>query len=199
MKRETGAPPDRVETIPLNSPPFEADAVSIHREPLQPVSPVVAHFLEYWRELARAAGGVPSRAQVDPADLVACLPHCWLYQQLPGEEDYRCVLSGEAVNTAWGRNIMGLRTDQFIASGEIDYVRARWRFLHERCLVAYCNHDGRGRSKSVERLVTPLLSRSGEPDMVFGVSIHRFDPLTEADMATSPLSLEYLYFDPLAD
>lgn len=162
------------------------------------MSPVVAHFYDYWRELVLANGGPPRRDQIDPTRLAPCLPHCWLYELMPGSDGYKCVLSGEAINAAWGRNIMGLRAADFIATRELIEVEKRWEYLQENCLVAWCNYDGAGRRKSVERLVAPLLNRQGEPTMVFGVAMHRFDPRTEREMELSPVALEYLYFDPRA-
>lgn len=43
--------------------------------------PYFREFLNYWKQLANEAGGVPTRQQFNPADIKGCLPHIYLIER----------------------------------------------------------------------------------------------------------------------
>ena len=70
-----------------------------------PRDPSLVALYRYW-EAKRGANDVPSRADIDPAELKPLLPHIILYDAL-GPGSYRIRLVGEAIVAFVGRNLTG--------------------------------------------------------------------------------------------
>jgi hypothetical protein len=125
------------------------------------------------------------RAALDPVDIRACLAHIWLAQYLPEEDNFVFRLAGEQVNEAWGANITGKRSDEFMSPASAAIARQ----IYRRILLTPAVHVGYRRiepverqEKGAERLVVPLCGAGGEPWGIVGMSLYHFNPVTEADL-----------------
>ena len=180
----------------LNLPPLADAPFDIESGPLLAATPVVKQFYSYWLRLARAEGRPPRRDCIDPTEITPCLPYCMIYGRVPDGPGFECLLCGEAINTAWGRNLKGERTVNMFPQPNLDLLHARWNFLLAETKVAHCDYDGQGRFKSVERIVAPLLDANGEATIIMGLAIYRYDTLRDQDKEIHPPGLAYKYYDP---
>ena len=69
-------------------------------------SALLRELLDYWRA-KRAGGRLPSRADVDPAELKALLPHLYLLEVEPAPRRFRHRLIGTKVARWSGRDVTG--------------------------------------------------------------------------------------------
>lgn len=181
----------------MNLPPVKDLPFDIEPGPLQAATPAVKQFYSYWLRLALAAGGLPRRNDIDPTEITPCLPYCMIYARQGDEQGFECLLSGESINAAWGRNLKGARTVDMFEPRDLKLLHARWDFLLEKGKVAHCDYDGQGHYKSVERIVTPLLDANGEANIIMGLAIYRYDSLRDQNKAIHPPGVGYKYYDPL--
>jgi hypothetical protein len=140
-------------------------------------------LLRHWA--ANRVGLMMPRAALDPVDIRACLAHIWLAQYLPDEDSFVFRLAGERVNEAWGANITGKRSEEFMPAASA--VTARQ--IYRRILLTPAVHVGYRRiepaerqEKGAERLVVPLSDAEGSPWGIVGMSLYHFNPVTEADL-----------------
>ncbi|QDO97331.1 PAS domain-containing protein [Ferrovibrio terrae] len=140
-------------------------------------------LLRHWA--SNRVGLMMPRAVLDPVDIKACLAHIWLAQYLPGEDSFVFRLAGERVNEAWGANITGKRSEEFMPAASA--VTATQ--IYRRILLTPAVHVGYRRiepaerqEKGAERLVVPLSDADGGPWGIVGMSLYHFNPVTEADL-----------------
>jgi hypothetical protein len=68
----------------------------IAEDPARLDNPILDTFLDYWNA-RRGAGGMPSRADINPADLKSFLGWLCFVEALPGYDDFRFRLIGSRV------------------------------------------------------------------------------------------------------
>jgi hypothetical protein len=130
-------------------------------------------LLRHWAE--NRSGLMAPRSAIDPAAVRECLPHVWLYQYLPEENDFLCKLAGEKVNEAWGQSLIGKRVSQLMPPAML----ARVPVLYRRMLQLPALQVSRRRItppdrlvQSAERLILPLSRDDGTPYAVFGMTLY---------------------------
>ena len=75
------------------------------------LSPKTRQALDYWQ--SKAAGrGMPSRADIDPADMIAFLPNVVLIDVLRDPLDFRYRLTGTLIDEHIGRSVTGWRMSE---------------------------------------------------------------------------------------
>ena len=60
--------------------------------------PHLRSLCQYWRELAQAAGGLPSIQAFDPLHLPKVLQHIWIVEVEGATQRFRVRLAGENIN-----------------------------------------------------------------------------------------------------
>ncbi|HET6158130.1 MAG TPA: PAS domain-containing protein [Dongiaceae bacterium] len=142
--------------------------------------PVVADdrlrsLYDYWRELALAAGGLPSLQSFDPLHLPKLLPNLWILEVAPDTHRFRMRLAGESINAIYGRNIGGHYFSNVFAASEVGMVVARYTYaLGEPAIFHAVGavYSAAGRFSQGERLALPMLGRSGLTDTMLGATIY---------------------------
>ena len=145
-------------------------------------------LLRHWAA-GRAVNGssalMMARTALDPVAIRGCLAHIWLAQYLPAEDNFIFRLAGERVNEAWGVNITGKRSEDFMPPASA----ATARQIYRRILLTPALHVGYRRiepaerqEKGAERLVLPLSDAEGGPWGIVGMSLYHFNPVTEANL-----------------
>lgn len=146
-------------------------------------------LLRHWAENRPSIDGKPGlmmpRTALDPVAIRGCLAHIWLAQYSAAEDDFVFRLAGERVNEAWGTNITGKRSGEFMAPASA----ATARQIYRRILLTPAVHVGYRRiepaerqQKGAERLVVPLSDPGGGPWGIVGMSLYHFNPVTQADL-----------------
>jgi hypothetical protein len=136
-------------------------------------------LLRRWAEW-RQGGLVPRRSAVDPAAIVPCLPELWMFRLTDGNRRVVCSLSGEKLNEAWGRSIMG-RDPMDLWGPEVGALinRRLCRVaLTPAILYGYSGNTPAGLAyggRVVRRLMLPLCDDTGAPYGVMGVTLLDFD------------------------
>jgi hypothetical protein len=122
----------------------------------------------YW-SAKRGQRAMPSRADLDPGDLKALLPHILLIDVVEGGADFRYRLVGTEIERHIGRTLTGRLISEVLSGEYLDYIRS----LHRRAIAEAApvyseNNFNDGRSgfaliadfKRAYRLMLPL-SRDG--------------------------------------
>jgi hypothetical protein len=124
----------------------------------------------YWRGKCRD-GALPSRADLDPMDIPALLPHVFLVDIVDGGRDFRYRLLGTHIIDSVGFEYTGQLVSEFMRGREEAMQARDYHTLFESRepqhvignLVAF----GRDYMR-FERVVCPLSSDGGAIDMIFG-------------------------------
>ena len=137
--------------------------------------PVLGRVLSYWQE-KRQGRSMPSRRDIDPADLPAILPHLQLIDVLD-QDRFRYRLVGTALVEAFGHDYTGQRVDELLKGARSDFVTGvfgqvrdarRPLFLRSRYFTA----------KDVDllanRLYVPLSVDGGSVNMILGALTFEF-------------------------
>ena len=132
--------------------------------------PELRALFRFWLErLPR--GGVPSRAEIDPALIPpAYLPHLFIYAQ-EADGQFACRLFGTALGRLYGRDETGQRLDParrdplHRSAGVFADVLASGLPVYDRYTIA----PPAGIARAVGRLMLPIASRGNRPDQVFGM------------------------------
>ncbi|MCW0233573.1 MAG: PAS domain-containing protein [Ferrovibrio sp.] len=130
-------------------------------------------LLRHWAE--RRQGLMAPRHAIDPAAIRGCLPHVWLYQYLPAENDFLCTLAGEKVNEAWGQSLIGKRASLFMPPPMREHVPKLYRRMLEQPALQVSRRritPADGVAQSAERLILPLAREDGSAYGVFGLTLY---------------------------
>ncbi|HYM30423.1 MAG TPA: PAS domain-containing protein [Candidatus Cybelea sp.] len=90
---------------PLDAPATEYEIID------KPALPIIQELVDYW-EKKRAGRMAPSRAEIDPAELKAHLPHIHLIDVIDGGADFRYRLVGTSIVQGLGRDNTGKRVSE---------------------------------------------------------------------------------------
>ena len=132
--------------------------------------PDLLRVLTYW-ERKRADRFAPSRADIDPADLLDVLPRVMLADVIQEPLDFRYRLSGTSISNVHGKEMTGKSPRDLppAAYGALIYdhyceaVRRREPLLH---LIIF---DGDQQSRSYARLLLPLSEDGSAVTMLMAV------------------------------
>lgn len=134
----------------------------------------LAALHSYWSD-KRGTRAMPSRADVDPAELRALLPHLLLVDVVDGGQDFRYRLVGTEIERQIGRQVTGRLISEALSGDYLAYILSvHRRVLAERAAV-YCeNSFGEGQPgfgliaayKRAYRLLLPLSKDGTTVDMV---------------------------------
>lgn len=143
-------------------------------------------LLRHWAE--QRGGLLMPRSALDPAAIKPCLPHIWLAQYQPAEDDFVFRLAGEQVNEAWGINVAGKRPRDFMPAASAVTAGG----IYRRILFTPAVHvsfrriePSERQEKGAERLVVPLSDADGGPWGIAGMSLYHFNPVTQAALPPS--------------
>ena len=71
-----------------------------------PAHPALANLLAFW-EGKRPASGLPLRRDFDPQEMRQHLPFLYIFEALPGCQDFRARLVGTSIASTRGRDVTG--------------------------------------------------------------------------------------------
>lgn len=135
--------------------------------------PRFIRVLRHWAECRQ--GVMTPRSAIDPGAIRDCLPNVWIYQYLPEDDDFICRLSGEAVNQAWGRSLIGKRVSAIMPEAIIDRVHLLYRSTLLMPAVQFSRRrilPNDGVAQSADRLILPLSRDDGSPYGIFGLTLY---------------------------
>jgi hypothetical protein len=141
----------------------------------------------YW-SAKRGQRAMPSRADIDPGDLRAVLPHVLLIDVLRGGADFRYRLVGTEIERHIGRPITGRLVSETLCGEYLGYIRSlHHRVIAEAVPVYSENNFNDGRSgfaliadfKRAYRLMLPLSRDGTKVDMLLCGQL--FEPIRNWD------------------
>jgi hypothetical protein len=153
--------------------------------------PVLASLFRHWRNLAQAAGGLPSIKAFDPLHLPKVLRYIWIVEVEAATRRFRVRLAGEAINAIYGRNIGGQYFRDVYDASDLATIVARYtRCLTQPAIFRATGsiYAAAGRLATGERLAMPMLGRGGETDTLLGATVYgerlerREDVLADSDV-----------------
>ena len=129
----------------------------------------------YWASL-RIGGRLPSRAQLDPAQLKRLLPTISLIDVVTHEAGhfFRQRLAGTGLFSVYGFEITGRRLDEIYGEGEVSYWREHLNTVAESARPAVGCQPVASRSGGVSQLLwmrLPLATDGRIVDMILGYDV----------------------------
>lgn len=132
--------------------------------------PALCGLYAYWDAL-RGRGLPPRRADIDPLDMRAFLPHVFLTETADHIDDFRFRLYGTAVVEGFGEDRTGRRFEQHAYIENVHEVNAGYLFVRDNGRPHYLPNrvvshwlDYRGYS----RLLLPLFGDGDRVEMIIG-------------------------------
>jgi hypothetical protein len=144
----------------MTSPEVPHNVGGVEAVDLDPATdryPDLSHVLAYW-ERKRADRFAPSRADIDPADLIEVLPRIMLADVIQEPLDFRYRLSGTAIREVHGQEPTGLRPSDLNppAYGALIHEHYCLAVQRRQPLLHLITLDTADRSRSYARLLVPL-------------------------------------------
>ncbi len=90
--------------------------------------PILSAFLDYWSR-KRGDRPVPSRSDIDPAEIPNLLPHIMITEMTDGGQRFRCRLVGTGLVARYGRDLTGRYLDEVMAPERHARVAAFYRSI----------------------------------------------------------------------
>ncbi len=137
-------------------------------------SPAALALLDHWAGLA--AGGYPTRKDLDPLDFVAALPNVWLRSYEPQTRRFLCDLAGDVVRESHDVPLVGAYLEDILLPEEVPLVRAAFErtLLQANILISVGRLFREIRRPGLgERLVLPLYTREGAPAGLVGCAVRQ--------------------------
>lgn len=134
----------------------------------------LAALYSYWSD-KRGDRSMPSRADVDPAELRGLLPHLLLLDVVDGGQDFRYRLVGTEIERHIGRQVTGRLIGEALSGDYLAYILSlHQRVLTEKAPVYSENSFGEGQPgyglvaayKRAYRLMLPLAKDGRTVDML---------------------------------
>src|SRR5579859_8055397 len=104
-------------------------------------------LLGYW-SAKRGARRMPSRADIDPADLRVLLPHIMLLDVIDGGSDMRYRLVGTEIERHLGRPVTGRLLGDLVSGDYLDYVLSLYQRVIAETVPVYSENGFSDRSRS---------------------------------------------------
>ncbi len=131
----------------------------------------------YWRGKCRE-GAFPGRADIDPTEIPALLPHVFLIDIVDGGHDFRYRLLGTHIIESVGFEFTGQLVSEFMRDPEEELRAQDYHRLVEsrepRHVIGNMAVFGRD-DMHYERVLCPLSSDGEAIDMIFGGLFYRLD------------------------
>ncbi len=137
------------------------------------VDPRIAALRRYWDEV-RGGRAMPSRADIDPADIPRLLPNLFLVDVGPTVDDLRWRLAGTEVVRLFGLELTGRPVGAGMPTTAGRLMRARFAFVVRNARPAYATgvmQADRNDHTPFRRLVLPLSSDGVRVDMLVGLIV----------------------------
>lgn len=153
------------------------------------VDPRLVALRRYW-DAVRGPRAMPSRADIDPADISRLLPYLFLVDVGATADDLRWRLAGTEVVRLFGLEVTGrpVGTGMLPTAGRL--MRARFAFVARNAHPAYATgvmQAERNDHTPFQRLLLPLSSDGVRVDMLVGILVGlRFDRLLASPARRTP-------------
>ena len=148
--------------------------------------PKLLRLAEYWLS-KRAGRPMPTRADIDPLDIVWALPSIYLVDYERASGTYRYRLAGSEIEAVYrhalgSRSMRGATLLDFLDSDKANLVERRWNGLVARGDIIYMRgliYHAADRILTGERLLLPL-AEHGEslPTGLLGITASEWQPDT---------------------
>jgi hypothetical protein len=128
-------------------------------------------FYAYWQSLARRRGGVPLRADLDPAEIPRLLPYVFIVEKVRESGRFFFRLSGTAIRDIMGAENTGRFLDELLRGEDLATVSRMFDQVLEQ---GVCIRSIEGLTYSdrsylrVEILRLPLRAADGDQRLVLG-------------------------------
>jgi len=158
----------------------------MYRLPADAVEPELAELLRYW-ESRREGDRLPARADIEPLDLRALLPHLLLLdvERVGDRLRFRFRVAGTAFTTLIGRDVTGLHVDELGPPDRVTPVEDGLAAIVRTgrpCFLAGRPTLHNDRFARVKRLGVPLATDGRAVDMILAVWLVQPQPAeTEPD------------------
>lgn len=141
--------------------------------------PLLREMHAYWRR-RRGPRAMPSRRDIDPADLPRLLPHLLISEVLENGQRFRYRLAGMAITEALGRNPAGCLVEEIATGAYRDYINDLHRQLcrSRRPLFAdsACRVGNRGKNFFAKRLMLPLSDDGAAVNQILSLLVFHYSP-----------------------
>lgn len=141
--------------------------------PVDGVDPRIAALRRYWDDL-RGRRGMPSRADIDPADIPRLLPSLFLVDVGSTVDDLRWRLAGTEVVRLFGLELTGRPVGAGMLPTAGRLMRARFAFVARNARPSYATgvmQAERNDHTPFQRLLLPLSSDGVRVDMLVGILV----------------------------
>jgi hypothetical protein len=157
------APRSPLLPVPITEPPASAN-------------PRIVQLYDYWRRVAPAGGGLPSRKHIDPTEIPALLEHIWLLDVVGTPMRFRYRLRGGAAQRMGPPGQIGDFMDQFFDGGPADERLDDLRFVAATRQPLWFRGAPRLKHKSeiaeLERIHLPLAADGTTVDMILCMTVY---------------------------
>jgi hypothetical protein len=139
-------------------------------------APMLKALMAYWQRRRPAADRLPGRADIDPADIPALLPHVFLVDVRRAPRAYRYRVFGTELVEAYGRDITGKSLDELFSDVFRKAVAAVFDHVvdHRAPLRTYGTMAWREeRQVRFEGIQLPLAADGVAVDMILGAVVFR--------------------------
>lgn len=152
--------------------------------------PVLVHTWRYWDGLRRGRR-CPSRADIDPVDIPALLPHIGLIDVEDDATHFRFRLLGTRINEMFGANLTGMYLDLYPGRPYAVYLVDLYGEVARQRRTAFLESVSRyagGRRLLSRRVIMPLAEADGIPVtmLLFATTFHPLLPV-DAIPGTDPV------------
>lgn len=132
---------------------------------------ILGPVLAYW-EQKRGDRAMPSRAEIEPADLAALLPNLQLIDVVDGGQRFRYRLVGTAIVTAFGREYTGKWLDELFPSERGKFAEEVYQLTCNERLPVFARSTyvtATDRELVANRVCMPLSPDGRSVTMIMGV------------------------------
>lgn len=138
--------------------------------------PLLRQLYDYWQK-KRGNRAMPSRADIDPAELRAVLPHLMLTDIVDGGRRFRYRLVGTAVAESFGKNMTGMHIDELMTGTYRQFIEGLYRDIVEKKRPVYSESTYFSHQSAqmwAQRLMLPLSDDGVTVNMVLSGQTFRF-------------------------
>lgn len=139
-------------------------------DPSQMIEPKLRSLYAYW-SAKRGGRTMPARADIDPVDMPALLPHLMLVTVAGDPPRFRFRLVGTEIVARYGMELTGRDLANVDLGSELGAVRLQYEETAREAVPTYCRHaieTGAGKHLRYERLLLPLSADGAHVDMMLG-------------------------------
>lgn len=156
---------------------------------------ILLQLFEYWS--AKCAGrAMPSRRDIDPAEMRTLLPHLQFVEMVDDGQRFRYGLTGTAIVEAYGRELTGRFVDEVLPPARRPIAERHYRLIFEtrRPIVVQNGYvTEQGAQMIVDRLLVPLSNDGVTVNLVLMAQTFAFasrarGELGSAEAALAPVS-----------